>query len=302
MHRFTRVVGPLCALVVGAGVLAASSTPAALASAPNPYAQHVVGTSNKGLAERMVEVGPGDGDLLGLTAGNGTTGGTKGGGSISIPTFDGGCTTGTFCELLTINPAQGCLETDLSMCTQQTWCTSNTRDKCTTNPTCTSSPKCTNTKGCTDAGMCTNANGCTGGTNCTISSGCTQGASCTNGTWCTDDAGTCTGGANCTSGTGCTGGSGCTGGAGCTKDAQCTKGATCTKGTSCTKGAVCTKGSSCPTVSTPGGTGGGVAALGDLGRPGVGTPMDDPHFAPSASLASMGWLLLLLIPTFLRRR
>ena len=276
-----------------------ASTESEFSSRPSPYAQHVVETSNQGLQRDLSDLGPNDGD-----ANSSVSTGEPRVGDIAIITFDGGCTEGFFCQLLTVAPAAGCLETQLSGCTTQSWCTSSTDDRCTTSSTCTQAAQCTNTQGCTDAGQCTQANGCTGTAQCTASSGCTQHSSCTNGTYCTNDAGTCTGGATCTQGTGCTNGSNCTAGSGCTKDAQCTSGATCTRGTNCTNGTNCTSGASCPSTGnlTDASDSWHDAALQRLGAPGAVSPESEPHFAAAKTSNAAAWLGLLLIPGLFVRR
>lgn len=281
-----------------------SKSAAPLASEQSPLASHVVEISNGGLSEKLVHTGgmvwTGQAPEQELTAKL-----ALGALPDDIPDIS---TTGLLCQLLTLQPAQGCLETQLSGCTTQSWCTSNEDDRCTTGDWCTIAAICTNTKGCTDAGQCTQANGCTGTAHCTQGAGCTQHESCTNGTYCTNDAGLCTGGATCTKGTGCTAGDNCTAGSGCTKDAQCTKGDTCTKGTSCTSGKNCTSGASCKKTAS---LAPGVAALSlfdgasmddILGSEGGFDPLAEPHFGQRVYRAELGFVGLLLLPGLLRRR
>jgi hypothetical protein len=295
-------------LIHAAGAL--SSPGLAPASAVNPYAARVVRTSNDGLEDKLVtlgvlggsEVAQREADQLSLQTPS------KAPTLPDIPDVD---TTGFICQTLTLQPAQGCLETQLSICTSL-WCTSLLLDECTNGDYCTKAAQCTNVKGCTDAGTCTEENGCTGGDYCTSSSGCTQNDSCTNGTNCTNDAGTCTGGDTCTKGTGCTNGNNCTAGSGCTKDAQCTDGTQCTKGggSNCTNGNMCTKGANCKDpilLGDPDDASFHASAVSGaqidecLDRFGAPDPEQEPHFAPRPSLASLGWLGLLLVPGLLRR-
>lgn len=305
----------LLALLATPALASNSSAPALLASAPNPYAAAVVASSNDGLEDQLRELGFTDFDELVRMEGGFVSGPEANnlGPQVQIEIPDVS-TTGLLCQLLTLQPAQGCLETQLSRCTQQSWCTSLTRDKCTSGDWCTIAAICTNTQGCTDAGQCTKANGCTGTTYCTSSAGCTQHSSCTNGANCTDDDDLCTGGTHCTEGTGCTNGTNCTAGTGCTADAQCTDGPQCTNGTNCTKGTNCTGGVNCPSsnFASSGSASGDVASafLGTpldelLAAPGPLDPREEPHFLPQSSLASVGWLALVLVPALglgLRKR
>ena len=302
---------PVLMLLVATEATANSTRSSTLVTAPNPYAQHVVQTSNEGLEDNLVNTASAGGSSFQTLAD------FRQSREIKVPDIPDVSTTGLLCQLLTRQPAQGCLETQLSRCTTQRWCTSASGDSCTDGDWCTIAAQCTNTQGCTDAGVCTQANGCTGTAHCTEGSGCTQHSSCTNGANCTDDAGTCTGGANCTSGTGCTNGANCTAGSGCTADAQCTSGPSCTSsgGANCTSGANCTAGASCPnsSVAALGGHGGevhggvtrpvpGLEALAGLHEIGLPDPNLDPHFAPRERMAGLCWLALLILPGFLFRR
>jgi hypothetical protein len=320
-----------CASIAFASSSANNSSGSTVAASPaHPYAAWVVANSNDGLEEQLIELGVSPEDAAELVKME--LGGMsmeqqlaqvklKG---VDIPDVS---TTGLLCQLLTLQPAQGCLETQLSGCTTQWFCTSETWDNCTNGDWCTAATICTNTQGCTDAGVCTKENGCTGGNYCTASAGCTQhDASCTHGERCTHDHGLCTGGDTCTKGTGCTNGTKCTAGLGCTKDAQCTDGANCTKGSNCTRGFRCTTGPSCPTSGnkctqwticpSPSPTPNPKTPQQVAGTPVSGVPLDvyldapgtvgpdrEPHLKPgTSSLASLGWLGLLLLPGLALRR
>ena len=295
----------VCTISVAESAATASSAKCSLlVTTPSPYAQYVVETSNEGLEGGLVDTSAIGGSTFEPPSSLVAERCGGGGGLPDIPDIS---TTGLLCQWLTLQPAQGCLETQLSGCTTQSHCTSAV-DNCTNGDYCTHAVQCTNTTGCTDAGVCTQENGCTGTEHCTESAGCTQGASCTNGSLCTQDAGTCTGGAACTQGTGCTNGDNCTGGTGCTADSQCTSGPTCTAnngGSGCTNGDACTAGASCgPQEASGDGLGhkqpvvrpGALASLDEVGLP---DPNLDPHLAPRESMAGLGWFALLIVPGFL---